>query len=342
MVLNKYKKAFFLLIFISCFYACVQKSSKVKPDISEIDLKLNFHNFSEDLFSTDLLNPERAEQDLLEKYPDFYPFYTNELMEWGPNSTGLQNESQVSKFINHPDIIDLYKTVNERFSDFETLQNELVTSFKYFKHYFPEATVPDIIYCISTFRQMAFTLDPDILAIGLDMHLGEDIPMYSAAGFANYIKKNFTPQHASTHAIKVWVQRMIKGPPPVSKLIDQLVYRGKLMYLTDLLLPDVPDHIKVEYTEDQYDWCQNNAKEVWAFFIDKKLLFESESKKYLYYIQDGPNSVGMPPSSPGNIGNWLGWQIVKSYMEKNPETSLMDLLNNNSGQDILKKSRYKP
>ena len=44
--------------------------------------------------------------------------------------------------------------------------------------------------------------------------------------------------------------------------------------------------------------------------------------------------------SPGRVGAWIGWQIVRSYM-KNNEVSLPQLLHT-SAKEIFEKSKYKP
>ncbi|MDA0201197.1 MAG: gliding motility lipoprotein GldB, partial [Bacteroidetes bacterium] len=45
--------------------------------------------------------------------------------------------------------------------------------------------------------------------------------------------------------------------------------------------------------------------------------------------------------SPGRIGIWLGWQIIKSYMERHPKTEIQALLNL-PAQTLFSKSNYKP
>jgi hypothetical protein len=50
----------------------------------------------------------------------------------------------------------------------------------------------------------------------------------------------------------------------------------------------------------------------------------------------------MPPESPGRTANWIGWQIVKSYMRRNPANTLDDLILEKDAQAILDASKYKP
>ena len=60
------------------------------------------------------------------------------------------------------------------------------------------------------------------------------------------------------------------------------------------------------------------------------------------YLNPAPSSPGMPPESPGMTANYIGWQIVKSYMNKFPETTIPDLIGNQNSQDFLEMARYRP
>ena len=44
--------------------------------------------------------------------------------------------------------------------------------------------------------------------------------------------------------------------------------------------------------------------------------------------------------SPGRIGQWIGWQIVKSYKDEFPDSKLQEILSMPS-QDLFNKSKYK-
>jgi len=71
-------------------------------------------------------------------------------------------------------------------------------------------------------------------------------------------------------------------------------------------------------------------------------LYETQSKLYGKYVNDGPTSSGMPAESPGNVGSWVGWQIVRAFMQQHPGFSLQKLMDIEDGQYILSKSKYKP
>jgi hypothetical protein len=51
----------------------------------------------------------------------------------------------------------------------------------------------------------------------------------------------------------------------------------------------------------------------------------------------------MPPESPGNIGTWVGHQIIKAYMKKHPEKTFVDVMQMTmDSQTFLRESGYKP
>ena len=99
---------------------------------------------------------------------------------------------------------------------------------------------------------------------------------------------------------------------------------------------------RIRYSNSQLNWCQENEKNIWSFFIEKDLLFSSDIKRFNSYINYAPFAKGMPKDSPGRIAYFVGWKIVNDYMENNPNLSLQALMQNTNSQEILQQSRYKP
>ena len=60
--------------------------------------------------------------------------------------------------------------------------------------------------------------------------------------------------------------------------------------------------------------------------IDQDLLYSSDPLVIRKFIQDGPFTAGMPEGAPAMLGKWIGWQIVRNYMQKNEETDLTGFL----------------
>ena len=49
----------------------------------------------------------------------------------------------------------------------------------------------------------------------------------------------------------------------------------------------------------------------------------------------------MGENSPGNIGQWIGWQIVKAYVEKNTSLKPEEVMRTDA-KKIFDEARYKP
>jgi hypothetical protein len=107
-------------------------------------------------------------------------------------------------------------------------------------------------------------------------------------------------------------------------------------------MPDTPDSITCGYTQKQLKWCDENEKNTWSFFIDNNLLFSTDQPQLAKYANEGPTTNGFPKESPGNIVQWIGWKIISSYMEKNPQISLPQLMNDYDYKKIFRDSGYKP
>jgi hypothetical protein len=46
-------------------------------------------------------------------------------------------------------------------------------------------------------------------------------------------------------------------------------------------------------------------------------------------------------ASPGNIGAFCGWQIIKKYMAENPDVTLLKLMET-SAETVFQTAKYKP
>jgi len=115
------------------------------------------------------------------------------------------------------------------------------------------------------------------------------------------------------------------------------------LYLKDVLLPDYTDADKMGYKEDQITWCQENEGYIWRYFIENKMLYDTDQKLIPRFINPAPFSkfyLEIDNDSPGRVGAWIGWQIVRSYMENN-EVSVSQLLKTDA-KELFEKSRYKP
>ena len=331
---NIFRFSFFaLLFFIGC--NCNNQQSKIDSKVAEIPVKLTVVRLDKEIFtSNDFVNLEK-------KYPSFFKLYTERILQGGDKSHLEEPQKLLTDFTQNKSIKGLYDTVEKNFKDFSVYENELNKAFQYHQYYFPKSVLPKVYTFISEFGYGCITAD-SMLGIGLDMFLGEHYPYYSSLQFPEFIIKRCVPKNIIPSAMKAYGQSLIAEDNNKHRLIDKMVESGKLMYYVDKVLPHYADSIKMGYSGIQMLWCDYNEFKIWEFFIKHNLLYTSDMFEVAHYIGDAPVTPGMPPGAPGNIGAWVGWQIVKKYMNEFPKTSLEQLMKETDGQKILEASHYKP
>jgi hypothetical protein len=265
-------------------------------------------------------------------------------MNYGvPGDSSAMLENALHALLASSDIRGLQDTINAHFPDLHWLEKELAQGFRYMKYYFPAYQVPRCITFFSGLNNFgAITIDT-VLGIGLDMFLGKDYPFYGkvADPYPAYMLPRFASPYITADCFKA-IEQQLYPPPQGGTLLDHMIAAGKQLYFLDQVLPDAPDSIKTGFTQRQLDWCDDNEKQIWQYFIQNNLLYVRDMQQIIHYVGDGPSTQGMPPVAPGNIGSWAGWQIVKKYMEEHPQTTLAQLLQLKDAQLILTGAHYRP
>tara|TARA_B110001469_G_C9636415_1_gene319196 strand:- start:1575 stop:2642 length:1068 start_codon:yes stop_codon:yes gene_type:complete len=317
--------------------SCVDKKREV--DISGINLELKISRLDLELFDNDESMQTKILK-LSKQYGEFFARYTEDILNLGavgdPALAGAYKQ-----FVYDADISKVAKSVSNEYKDFSIESLSLTNAFKRYKVLFPNRIVPEIVTIISGFTYKIAATEKT-LGIGLDMYLGENYSYYSSVQFPAYRKMTMERKNIVSDALTGWITTEFLKPDSSNAMIDEIIYEGKILYLLDQMLPLVNDEIKIGYSIQQLKWCTDNEMAMWGHFVNEKLLFSQIKGDYFKYVNDGPFTPGFDRASPSRTGNWLGWQIVRRYMENNPTISATELMNNRDAQRILNTSNYKP
>jgi gliding motility-associated lipoprotein GldB len=315
------KHLFLLLLFTFVLFSC-DKKTKIEKAVEEIPLDIKVERFEKAFFET-------TPQDLPKlklQYPFFFP-------------EGNDDKVWIDK-IQNPQWRELYAEVEKRYSNFEPQTEKIETLFKHIKYYFPKTKTPKVYTIIAEMDyQNKVIYARNMLIISLEMYLGKDHKFYE---FPEYIKQNFQENQMLPDIASSFSKNKII-PPTDNTLLSQMIYAGKELYIKDLLLPEYSDADKMGYKPEQIKWCQENEGYMWRYFIEKKLLYDTDQKLIPRFINPAPFSkfyLEIDNESPGKVGSWVGWQIVRAFMENN-EVSLQQLLQMDY-KELFEKSKYKP
>ena len=333
------KIIFYVLIAAAFLSAC--KRNPLKVDISGIEEEIEIVRFEQELFKLPLKDTMEELSTLRSQYPGFFDLFTWKVIGIG----GIEEEyfpEIMSEFLTDTMIMKARSMADQKFSDFEKIEKDLTEAFKYYKYHFPEKELPTIYTMISGFNQSVVTAE-NIIGISLDKYLGSDCSYYRMlSNVPSYKLPNMNSLKMISDVVYAWGLTEFEQAGAATTVLDNIIYQGKLMYFIDALLPEMHDTLKIGYTGKQLNWCIDNEPQMWNYLVEHKMLYSNKRMDILRYINDGPYTTSFPVESPPRTGIWIGWQIVREYMKKHKETTLVQLMGNNDYQQILNDSGYYP
>ncbi len=314
-----------------------------KPDVSEIKLAIKIQRFDKDLFEGKGKPVNGTDQLLAQRYGAFYDDFTHRMV----GNPSLSGTEVLTALYKDQAYTDLNNEVDSVFPNLKKVEDDLTQSFKYIKHYYPKIKVPRFISLLSGFAYQITTGD-DYMGIGLDMFLGKDSKFYGALvqSIPMYQSRRFEPQYIVPRVTEVYArEELFKERDEDRSFLSKMIYNGKILYFMDQILPEATaDTVKIGYTEKQLGWCQTFEGNIWGYFLENELLYQTDYQKIQTYLTDGPFTpqLGEKRSSAPKLGVWIGWQIVRKYMKENPAITLQELMADTDYQKILTLAKYKP
>jgi gliding motility-associated lipoprotein GldB len=314
---------FFAVLMVLClFFSCSDKNLN-QIDVSNIKVNFSVERYDIDFYTATIENLPKLKQN----YPYLFP---NEF-----------TDSLVFAKINDAQEQELFAETQKVYKDFSSEENEIASLFKHVKYYNSKFDEPTIVTMLTNIDYDSRVIYADsLMLISLDVYLGEKHQFY--ADYPKYIKENNTKNHMIVDVANAIIDKQVY-PSNKRDFIAKMIYEGKKMYLLDRYLPSISDREKIGYSQDKLNWATTNEEQIWMYFIDNKLLFSTDTKLNQRFLENAPFSkfyMAQDNLSPGKIGVWIGWQIVRSYMKHN-DVSLQELLKIDES-DLFNKSKYKP
>lgn len=336
----KHPQIYLIFLCVLTFFSCKQGT---KPDVSNINLDLKIERFDQDLYAGK--NKDLAQTDLLlqKKYSLFYNDYIHRMV----GDSNYSGEEILSTLYKDQAYTDLNQETDSVFKDIKPIETELTQTFKYIKYYYPQVKVPKFISFVSGFAVQT-PIGDNYMGIGLDMFLGKNSKFYRAIvkSVPLYLSRRFSPEYVVPRVTETFArEELFPQRDENHSLLSKMIENGKILYFMDKVLADqVPDTVKIGYTAKQLDWCKTYEGNIWAYFMENNLLFETDYQKIQVFLSEAPFTpgIGEKNESAPKLGIWTGWQIVRKYMQENPAVTLQQLMAEKDDQKILTSAKYKP
>lgn len=344
MIFNSHTAKQIYLIFLTSLLLTACGRSK-KVDVSNIDVNVTIQRFDHDLDAAHSKPLDTQVAFLQKKYGVFYQDYIERIVKWG-SIRDTAYYKIMREVLNAQSYHDLKHDVDSVYPNLDKQNAEITDAFRHIKYYYPQKKLPKVYAYFSGF-QVQTSIGNGYFAIGLDMFLGADSRFYPALRetIPHYISHRFTPANIAPRVVEgIAREDMFPENDQDKSLLSKMVYNGKILYFMDKILPDVPDSTKIGYTTKQMQWCDDFKANIWGYFLEENLLYETDYEKIQKYLGEAPFTPGLGEKNDAapKLALWTGWQIVRQYMDKHPEISLPQLMADRDAQKILNESKYRP
>lgn len=343
--MQNYKNKYFpAVLFLAGLIISGCGGGKDVPDVSHIPIEVKVRRFDEAFFRTDTNNVPAGLKLLENDYPRFAPTYFSRILGFGPYSDTAQLLAfQVRNFLVNKDFRALQDSVEKRFENIRPLEDALTQAFRLTKYYVPKFKTPQVVSFISAIGNFGAVVMDSTVGIGLDMYMGADFSIYRLLpDYPDYIVRKFTPEYIPVNVMKVLQEDLCPPHNDGAQLVASLINLGRQQYFLEKVLPETPEEIRLGYTKEQLAFCDENEEMIWQYFVQNKLLYTTDWQDIMRYTGEGPGTQGLPAGAPGQIGAYVGYRIVQSYIRRNPDVTLEQLLAVKDPLEIFSRSKYRP
>lgn len=337
-----------LLILASCGKLHHRELFPAEP----VQVEVNIIRFDSALLSVQTADVRAGVDSLYARYPEFMPVWVNSVLinylgfledagfiTMAPDSA-VQYQLPVFLHDKHTGLEQANYDTRNVFADIKPLKQSLNLAYGRWLTIEPEHRVPYIYFMLSAFFYPLISVGPD-MAVGVEGYLGSDYPFYDQVVY-NYQKLTMRPECIPVNIILQDLKQTYPFDASQERLLDEMIYQGKIMYMTSALFAELPGYEIIGYPKEKWEWCETYEADLWKTLMDRQVLFSQDPAVLASFLSDGPFTSEISQDSPARLGTWLGWRIVEQYMNHNTDVTLLQLLNNNDAQQILEHSKYRP
>ncbi|MDX1350371.1 MAG: hypothetical protein R3279_08990 [Putridiphycobacter sp.] len=306
--------------------------SSVDFDIEHIDI-VKAYDASGNLESLAKVNSE-----LNASCTELYEFYTAEMLRVG---MPLQDSTPffIGRFLADSTMQLVNRKIATKFNGFNSYLPKVADMFKHLKYHVPKAILPSKIVTYNSTFSNGVISTPNFIGVGLEMYLGPEDDIVKKVPFPQYFKAKMNPEYLLPDICQSWLEYNVLEGVTEESFLANLIYYGKVLYTIKAMLPATADRAILRYSESDLLWAQENEYAVWQYIVQNNMVYDTKMKTMLRYFKPAPTTVGFD-GSPDRIGQYLGYQIISAYMNKNNEVSLKALIAEKNSTKILKS--YKP
>ena len=221
----------------------------------------------------------------------------------------------------------------------ENLERPMEEAFRHIKYYYPDFQPPRVETIVTGFLGNDLYVSDSLIIIGLE-YFGGPKATYRPQVYT-YQLRRYQKEYLIPSILFFMSDRYVRTDPKDRTLLADMIGYGKAFEFVKHCAPQTPDSLILGFGERDLTRTYNSQTQLWAFFVQNKLLYEKGELIKQKYVGERPFTPEIGEEVPGGIGRWLGWRIVSKYLASNPEVMLPELMKNPDARQILQQSGYK-
>jgi len=293
--------------------------------------KVEIVEFNKVLFAIDTANFEEEYRALALKYP--------EIMYENPHEEEI---AYMKDFVSDTFMLRINRLAMETFPDISAVADDVKGVYQHVRYYYPEMPIPPTFTdVLGVYYNRPISIGDESIIIGLDFYLSNKDLVYDRIGFSRYQSRRCQPIALTRDLAEEFYFNIYGNKKNQKNVLDEMIEEGKRLYFIEAMNPVLPDSVVLGYSASQMEWAEDNEGAVWAAVVGNNMLYSNLLEHRRLLFNDGPFTVAFSDRAPARLGEFLGLQIVRSYMSNN-DVTFKEFMETNDYQDVLQKSRYKP
>ncbi len=274
---------------------------------------------------------EQVHQKFAKNHEEFYNFYLGACLQIGLVQDTFTLKA-LNDFIADKYVQKLHQEIKTKFADVSEEIEAFKTGLNYLHFYFPDAPEPTTVIFYNSLFSNSVVSSENTIGVGMERYLGEASPSISELPedpFFPYIKKRMDRRFLLRDMMMSWLGANVLPEIQDNKEVAEVMIQwGKHLYILEACFPEMEKSTVLRYFGEEYNWAIDNEKEFWKFLIAQNVLFKRDYKFSLNIFADGPFTSSLPieDKAPPRLGQFLGWRIVKKFMDKNEQITLKQLI----------------
>ena len=316
-------------------FGCKNKSCDIPEEIAKIPVQVEIGRLEKPFFEAE------NSKDIV-TFLNANPLFANKYLQRGeyPSDSVLANS--LLPLATNASLDTLVQEAIKKFGNMAEEKEQLEIAFKHIKHFYPEFNPPQVKTFVTGLGSLGNDLfiSDSLLVFGIDYFIGKGATYRPQA--YEYILKRYEREKMVPAAMLLLSNRFNKANHTDRTLLSEMINMGKAYYFVKEVMPCTPDSLIISYSDQELADVYHNEGRIWAHFVEKSLLFEKNPFQIQKYVGERPFTPEIDSKAPGRLGAWVGWQIVRAYMERNPKVTLPELMAETDYKKIFNESKYKP